>query len=59
MKIAKLALALTLLLGASTFVGCDNNDGPAEKAGKAVDNAGENAKDAVNNAADNVKDATN
>ena len=59
MKLAKILCALTLLSGASLLCGCDNNDGPAEKTGKAVDNAGDNAKDAVNNAADSVKDATN
>ena len=59
MKLAKALCALTLLFGGAILSGCDNNDGPAEKAGKAVDNAGDNAKDAVHNAADNVKDATN
>lgn len=47
------AVALTLALGA----GCSREEGPAEKAGKAIDNAVEDSKNAVEKAEDKVEDA--
>jgi hypothetical protein len=38
--------------------GCEKQEGPAEHAGKAVENAVENAGQHTENAGDSVKDAT-
>lgn len=50
---------LILILASSLLcVSClDQNDGPAEKAGEAVDQAVEDAGDAVEEAADHVEEA--
>jgi hypothetical protein len=43
-----MALWTTLALGsAAGFVACDNDDGPAEKIGEAVDDAADEVEDAV------------
>lgn len=44
------ALALTL-------VACQRHEGPAERAGKAIDNAAEKAGNEIEKAGDKVKDA--
>ena len=45
----RLALASTLLLGATTFfTGCESQKGPAQKAGENFDKTVEKATDAVN-----------
>ena len=44
----RMALWSMLALGSvAGFVACDNDDGPAEKIGEAVDDAAEDVKDAV------------
>lgn len=53
-------LAAAALLASSAGVavvatGCD--EGPAEEAGEAIDDAADNTADAVDDAADNVEDA--
>jgi hypothetical protein len=47
------AVAMALFLSA----GCSREEGPAEKAGKAIDEAVEDSKNAVENAGDKVEDA--
>ncbi len=52
---------LTLLLAplfALSLAACDVNEGPAEEAGEAVDEAVDEAGDAVEEAGDAVQDAT-
>lgn len=54
-------LLKNLMLGATvammlSLVGCDSNDGPAEKAGARVDNAVEKAGDKIEEAGDKVED---
>ncbi len=39
------------------LVGCDADDSPAERAGRAVDNAADDAADAIDNAGDRIDDA--
>ena len=57
MKIKKMIVlmfvAFTLLL-----VGCEK-DGPAENAGKKIDNAVEDAGDKIKDMGDSIKDSTN
>lgn len=50
------ALAVALLAPALALAACDD-DGPAEQAGEAIDDAAERAGDAVDDAADEVKRA--
>jgi predicted small secreted protein len=50
-------LLLTMLVSAFALSGCDSNDGPAEKAGRAFDDAGEEIHDAAKDAGDAIKDA--
>lgn len=50
-----------LMLGATAamviaLVGCDSNDGPAEKAGAKVDNAIDDAGDKIEDAGDKIED---
>jgi len=40
-----------------TLQACDNTDGPAERAGEAVDNAASDAANAAERAADRAEDA--
>jgi hypothetical protein len=58
MSIYKLALPclLTVFLG-GVLVGCDNNDGPFEKAGEKVDQSMDRAGDRIDEAGDKLKDA--
>jgi len=39
-----------------SLVGCDSNEGPAEKAGAKIDNAVEEAGDSIEEAGDKVED---
>lgn len=39
------------------LVGCDTNDGVAEEAGEAIDDAADNTGDAIDDAVDEVDDA--
>jgi hypothetical protein len=55
MKIHTLLLAT--IVAVFGLAGCDNDDGPAEKAGQAVDNAGQELKDAANDVGNAVEDA--
>lgn len=38
-------------------IGCERKEGPAEKAGKAIDNAGDKVEESVENAGDKVEEA--
>jgi hypothetical protein len=49
------ALALFCSLGPLTLAGCDDADGPAERAGESVDNAAERAGEALEEAGENVQ----
>ena len=49
------ALALGLLLAA--FSGCQKQEGPAEKAGKAIDNAVDKAGQQIEKAGESIQDA--
>ncbi|MCB1882609.1 MAG: hypothetical protein KDG89_01230 [Geminicoccaceae bacterium] len=49
-----IALVLLLGLGGFSLAACDDNDGPAENAGEAIDNAAENTGEAINDAAENT-----
>jgi hypothetical protein len=46
-NIPTLALACLLLPISLAFLGCDANDGPAEKAGEKIDKASEDIKSAT------------
>ena len=50
------ALACWLFATAIAVAGCDE-EGPAERAGKKVDNAAEKAGDAIDDAGDKIEDA--
>ncbi|MCE3028151.1 MULTISPECIES: hypothetical protein [Salinicola] len=52
----KMAMAMMLGMMAFGVVACDNDDGPAEKAGESVDNAVDDAGQAMENAGDNIQD---
>ena len=54
----KLKVALMMLVCAMplTFLGCDANDGGAEKMGERMDNAADDAADGIEDAADDMKD---
>lgn len=50
----RMALWTVLALGSATgFVACEDDDGPAEEMGEAVDDAVEDAADEVEDATDN------
>jgi hypothetical protein len=51
----KLALALFLGLGTFGLAACEDNEGPAEEAGEAIDNAGERAGEALESAGENIQ----
>lgn len=57
------AIALIIMGAFLILTGCDNQDGPAEKAGEKIDQTVEQVGDSVGNAmeeaGDAVKDATN
>jgi hypothetical protein len=58
MKLWKiLGAAVTLGMLLATLTGCAKKEGPAEKAGKAVDNAVEQTGDQVEKAGENIQDA--
>jgi len=50
LNVHTLLIACLLLPTSFTFLGCDTNDGPAEKAGEDLDEAGEEIKDEVDDA---------
>lgn len=52
----KLALALTLGLGTLGLAACEDNEGPAERAGESIDNAAERAGEAMEDAGENVQE---
>lgn len=54
-----LCLLLLLGLGTAGLAACDENDGPAERAGQSVDNAASNAGKAIENAGDKIQDKAN
>lgn len=55
-KISTLLIAAILGLTTITLAACDSDDGPAEKAGKKIDNATDDVSDSADNAADNASD---
>jgi PBP1b-binding outer membrane lipoprotein LpoB len=55
MKILGAAVAISMLLAAMS--GCAKKEGPAEQAGKAVDNAVEKTGAQVEKAGENIQDA--
>ena len=55
-KIVGTAVAIGALLAALS--GCPKHEGPAEQAGKQVDNAVEHVGDQVEKAGDSIKEAT-
>lgn len=55
MKIFGAALAISMLL--AVLPGCTKKEGPAEQAGKAVDNAVEKTGNQVEKAGENIQDA--
>ncbi len=59
MKNAQRSYRSILLVGALmvALVGCQKQEGPAEKAGKEVDKAGEKVGQKIEQAGDNIKDA--
>jgi predicted small secreted protein len=59
--ITRTRLALLSGLAAVSFgmAACQPAEGPAERAGKAIDNAAEKAGDSIEKAGDKVKDAVN
>ncbi len=54
-KTASAALVIGVLL--ATVPGCQKQEGPAESAGKAVDNAVDKAGQQIEKAGDNIQDA--
>ncbi|KEZ78121.1 hypothetical protein [Salinisphaera hydrothermalis] len=56
-KISTLLIAAILGLTTLTLAACDNDDGPAEKAGQKIDNAADNTSDAMEDAGDKASDA--
>jgi hypothetical protein len=54
----KLVLALLLGLGTFGLAACEDNEGPAEEAGEAIDNAGERAGEALEDAGENIQRET-
>jgi hypothetical protein len=55
-KIVGTAVAIGALLAALS--GCEKHEGPAEQAGKGIDNAVEHAGEQMEKAGDSIKDAT-
>ncbi len=51
------ALLITGLMALSA--GCDSQDGPAEQAGKSIDQATQKAGEKIEEAGDSIQDATN
>jgi hypothetical protein len=51
----KLALVLFLGLGTLGLAACEDNEGPAEEAGEAIDDAGERAGEALEGAGENIE----
>jgi hypothetical protein len=51
-------LSITIVLAALALSGCQR-EGPAEKAGRKLDNAADKAARSVEKAGDNVRDAVN
>ena len=54
---ARNGLFVFIAVAALAVVACQPKEGPAEKAGKAVDNATQKAGDQIEKAGDKVKDA--
>jgi predicted small lipoprotein YifL len=51
-------LSITIVLAALALAGCQR-EGPAEKAGRKIDNAADKTARSVEKAGDNVRDAVN
>ncbi|OMH33626.1 hypothetical protein [Motiliproteus sp. MSK22-1] len=59
MSISKLLSTVFGILMLASVAGCDQADGPFEKAGEEVDNTLESAGDKMEEVGDEIKDATN
>lgn len=58
MKLGRnVAVMLAAGILVATLVGCQKQEGPAERAGKAVDNATENAGKQIEKAGEKIQDA--
>lgn len=55
MHIAK--LMLLLIVGSFALAGCDRDEGPAEEAGEAMDEAGEQLEETAENTGNAIEDA--
>ena len=57
-RVAVVASTLVLALGAGAVTGCgdDDNEGPAEEAGQAIDDAGSEAEQAIEDADKEIGD---
>ena len=55
-SIAITLLFFTVIAGGATTLAC-RQEGPAERAGRSIDEAGDDAKDALDDAGDAVQDA--
>lgn len=54
MLLRKATLALVLSLGTLGLAACEDNEGPAERAGESIDNAAERAGEAMEDAGDEI-----
>ncbi len=54
---AFLLMSIAVLSVGLVTTGCDDNDGPVEDMGEAIDEAADDAGDAIEDAADEVEDA--
>ena len=52
----KLALALCLGFGTLGLAACEDNEGPAERAGESIDNATERAGEAIEESGENMQE---
>ena len=53
----KIAVSLILSAALVTFIGCQKKEGPAERAGKSLDNATEKVGQKIERAGENIRDA--
>ncbi len=57
MKTLTLLPIVALILTGTALIGCESNDGPAEKAGQKIDNAVESTGEKIDNAVENTGEA--
>jgi hypothetical protein len=56
-KSAMTAMALSVLMAGLSLSGCQKQEGPAERAGKAIDKGVEKAGQQIEKAGENIQDA--